>query len=512
MTDEPKAENPGTDPTTTAPEGASATATEEKPEEGAKKLKQTVEMRDIGPCKKHIKVIVDRVNVDELMDIKFKELVRGGVVAGFRPGKAPRKIIVRRFHKEVAQEVKNQLLVASLEQLAEDEDIAPLSPPNINPDKIEIPQEGPFIYEFDVEVRPEFDLPEYKGLKIRRPVHTFTDEEYQQEERRLLSADGQIVPKPEGNAQVGDVLVADVVTRDGDKEVGSKREMQFHIEKQIAFKDCMAPRFAEQVQGANAGEQRTVDVVMSAQVADPALRGKTLHMQLDIKEVKAVRLPELNEEYLNRFGVQNVEQLRELLKVVLERRLEYQQNRSAREQILQHIAASAKWDLPEDLLIRQARRAIARRIMEMRSEGISEDEIKRRIRLMEQDILRTTELGLKEHFVLQKIAEVEKIEVSDEDLDDEIERIAAQNDESPRKVRARLEKEEMLEALAAEMIERKTVELILQSAEYEDVPIGEQAEPNVGVVEEQAVSGEMRDLAAEAAQSAPTETPAEPAS
>ena len=101
---------------------------------------------------------------------------------------------------------------------------------------------------------------------------------------------------------------------------------------------------------------------------------------------------------------------------------------------------------------------------------------------------------------LQKIAEVEKIDINEDDIEDEIERIARQNDESPRRVRARLEKEDLMEALATEIIERKALDLILESAEYEDVPL-EQEEAPVATVEEQAVPGELHD---------PTEAPPEP--
>ena len=85
--------------------------------------------------------------------------------------------------------------MASLEQLAEEHEISPLSPPDLDPTQIEIPEEGPFVYEFDIEVRPEFDLPDYKGLKLRRPVHTFTDADVDDEKRRLLEPYGQLVPK-----------------------------------------------------------------------------------------------------------------------------------------------------------------------------------------------------------------------------------------------------------------------------------------------------------------------------
>jgi trigger factor len=284
------------------------------------------------------------------------------------------------------------------------------------------------------------------------------------------------------------------------------KESQFRVNKQLAFKDGIAKNFFEQIKGANTGDTRVVDVALSTQVADQALQGKTVQATFQVKDVKAVNMPEMTHEFLHTFHVHTPEQLRELVQVVLQRRLEYQQRQSIRQQVLEHIAAAATWELPNDLLLRQSRRALQRRVMEMKSEGIAEDEINSRMRLLQQDVIKSTELALKEHFVLQKIAEVQKIDVSDEDLEDEIDRIADQSDESPRKVRARLEKEDMLEALAIEMIERKALDLILDSAEYTDVPLGhENEEPAMSNSEQQAVPGEMKDVNAP-----PEEAPANP--
>jgi trigger factor len=470
---------------------ATATATEPA------KLHQTVEIRDVGPCKKHIKVTVDRKDIDGRFSEKISELVADANVSGFRPGKAPRRIVERRFHKEVGDQVKSEVLLASLQQLAEDHDIAPLSAPDLDPANIELPRQGPLVYEFEVEVRPEFDLPNYKGLKIRRPVHTFTDEEVAQEERRLLTPYGQIVPKPEGDAQIGDLVVVDAVIKAGNREIGKLNEATLRVNKQLAFKDGLAENFAEEIKGAKAGDTRQVHIKLSSAVADPSLRGQSVTAMLTVKDVKTVILPELTHEFLHNFGVHSPEQLRELLQVILQRRLEHQQRQSARKQVMEHITAASAWELPTDLLRRQAHRAMARKIMEMRSDGISEEEIQGRRRLLEQDILESTAQALKEHFVLQKIAEVEKIDVTDDDLNDEIERIAEQGGESPRRVRARLEREDLLEALAAEMIERKALDLILDSAEYEDVPLGQEDQPAVSTVEAQAVPGEIHDPTAE---------------
>jgi trigger factor len=508
MTDETRPEPTGTEHSP-SPEGATAVAGGAEGGEQPAKLHQTVEMRDVGPCRKHIKITVERGDIDQRFKEKFQEISTDAVVNGFRPGKAPRRIIERRFSREVGDQVKAEVLLASLQQLADENDIAPLTAPDIDPAQVELPKEGPLVYEFEVEVRPQFDLPDYKGLKLKRPVHTFTDDEVEQEERRLLGPYGQIVPKPEGDAEVGDVLIADTVVRDGNREIGRLQEAQFRVSKVLAFRDGIANRFAEQVKGASAGDTRAVDITLSSAAADPALRGKTVQATLNVKEVKAVKLPELTHEFLHNFHVHSPEQLRELVGVALRRRLEHEQRRSAREQVMQHIQSAANWQLPEDLLRRQARKALARRAMEMRGDGIAEEEINSRLRLMQQDVLRSTEAALKEHFVLQKIAEVEKIEVGEDDLHAEIDRLAAQTGESPRRIRARLERDDLVDTLAAEMVERKALDLILDSAAYEDVPLEGEAQPAVATVEEQAVPGEMQDPTAEAPESgASPENPA----
>ena len=484
---------------------ATETPVEDGGEKKGQKLQQTVELKDIGPCKKHIKVTVDRKDIDEQLDKKFSELVKESTVPGFRPGKAPRKVVTRMYRKDVVDQIKGQVLLASLEQLAEEHDIAPLSAPNIDPGKIDIPEEGPFVYEFEVEVRPQFDLPDYKGLKLKRPVRTFSDQDVEKEENRILSRYGQIIPKEGGTAEIGDYLITDLTTRHGDQTIGTAKELTVRVEPRLAFKDGVAEQFGQQIVGAKAGDVRVVELTMSDSVAVGALAGKTVQATFEIKDVKQLRLPELTHEFLHTLGVHTPEQLREQVRLLLERRLEYEQRQSARDQVIAQIADSSQWELPEDLLIRQARKALARKKLEMQDAGMSEDEIRGRQRVLEQDVLQSTAKSLKEHFVLQKIAEIEKIDVSEDEINEEIDRIAEQNGDSARRVRARMEKEDLLDTLAAQIIERKTLDLVLECAEYEDVQVGGEAEKTIGTIEEQAVHGEMKDPTA-----APPAAPEQP--
>ncbi len=460
-------ETPETPATPDIGDAATAIATAE----GPVKLKQAVEIKDVGPCKKHVKVTVEREQIDERFDEKYTELVHSDQpqVRGFRPGKAPRKLIEKQYHEAVSEEIKNQVLMASLEQLADEQMIAPLSPPDLDPNKIVIPKEGPFIYEFEIEVRPEFDLPEYKGLTLRRPTHTFTDAEIETEKKRLLEPYGQLVPKEPAVVALNDYLTADVAISFAGKEINKLTEVRVKVEQQLALSDGVADDFGAKMTGAKPGDVREVEITLGQDLAAEQLRGRQVQAMFTVKDVKTVRQPELTRELLEDvFGVSTPEALNEFVKTVLERRLEYTQRQAARQQVLEKIATSTSWELPQDMLRRQVRKTLQRKLMEMKNAGMNDEQIKGRRRLLEQDALKSTAAALKEHFVLQKVAEVEKIEIDDDDLDQEIERIADQSGESFRKVKARMEKEDLMEALAADLLERKALDLILSGATYED--------------------------------------------
>jgi trigger factor len=459
-------------------------------EEGPIKLQQNVEISDVGPCKKHVKVTVDRGAIDQRFDERFTELTLSDQpqVRGFRPGKAPRKMIERQYYASVAEEIKSQVLMASLEQLAEEQAIAPLSPPEFDPTLLNIPKEGPFVYEFDIEVRPEFDLPDYKQMKLRKPVHAYTNEEVEAEKKRLLEPYGQRVPKEPAVADLFDIVAADVVIAFQGKEINNLQEVQVKVEPQLALSDGVAEDFGEKMKGAKPGDVRTVDITLSQETSAEQLRGAKVQATFTVKDVKTTRPPELTREFLeDTFGVSTPEGFDELVRTVLERRLEYTQRQSARRQVLEQIAAASSWDLPQDMLRKQARRTLQRRLMEMKNAGMSDEQIAGRRRLLEQDVIKSTADALKEHFVLQKIAEVEKIEIDQDDIDAEVDRLAEQSGESFRRVKARLEKEDLMEAVAADLLERKALDLILSNATYEEYELkSEEQQGEVATIEAQA--------------------------
>jgi len=445
------------------------------PDAVATKLPQTVEIRDAGPCKKHVKVTVDRAAIDARLDEKFSDLMTStqSTVSGFRPKKAPRKIIERRYKKDALIDIKTEVLMASLEQLADEQSISPLAPPELDPATIFIPEEGPFVYEFNIEVRPEFDLPSYKGLKLRKPIYTFTDADVAKFRRKMLEPSGQIVPKvgangTEATVATDDIITADVIIELNGSVVNTISEVRVKVEPRLAMADGIAEGFAKKLSGAKVGDQRTVDMVISQEVNNESLRGKTLQASFKIKDIKTIKPPEIDEALLSKFGLKAEEQLDEFVRVRLDRQLVNTQREVARSGVIGHLSQGTKVTLPSDMLKRQARKSMNQKVIEMRANGVTEDQIKGRLRVLEMDSLNSTAALLQERFILQKIADIEKIEIEDVDIENEIVEIAEREGESFRKVRARMEKDDLIESLATELLERKALDLVMASAEFEE--------------------------------------------
>lgn len=451
------------------------TETDEK-----KRIELEVDISDTGPCQKHVKVTVPRKEVERFFDKEFSDLVRSAAVPGFRPGKTPRKLIERRFKKDVAGQVKTALLMQTLEQVGEEKKIEPLSEPDIDMQAIELPEDGDFIYEFDVEVRPEFDLPEYKNLQINQPAKVFNDKDVDKSIEDFRKRFGKTVTK-DGGVERGDTIIADVRFLDGKEVLREFEELTIRVDDDLYFRDGHIKKFADSLKGAKAGDSRDLKVTLSDSLQDEKRRGQVVDASFVLREIQQTELPEVNEEFLATVGIGDVGELRDLLKSSLEARLRYRQKEAATEQVMDKIVESANWELPPDLLRRQSERTLQRKIIELQQAGYDEDRIRAQVNLLRQNSKATTAKALKQQFVLQAIAEKEEIKIEEEDLDAEIRALADRTGESVRRVRARVDKEGLWESLAIHALERKTIDKILSYATIKEVPFEEEDSRSSGL-------------------------------
>ncbi len=456
-------ERPTDEPAGTAVESADTDAGENDLE-----MDLRVEIDDVGPCKKHVRVTVPRDGIDRVRQAAISELMGSADVPGFRKGHAPEKLIERRFKDEIGEQVKQKVLLRSLEQLGEEQDLDPINEPNIDLDSIDLPDAGDFEYEFDVEVRPTFDLPDYKGLKIERPVREIGDEDVDQYCEEFLEQYAHLEPH-ESVATPGDSLTLSATFTHNDEVIRKFDEFTVKLRPVLRFQDAEIDGFGDLMAGVKAGDVREIDLSISMESDSIEMRGETVKARFTVLDVKRLRAPELNDKFFERIGVESAEDLRNQVRSMLERQVMYRQRQATRDQVMAKITASADWDLPEELVRKQTENALRREVLEMRQAGFTPRQIQARENDLRQQSVTMTRKNLKQHFVLDRIAEQEEIEVTPAEIETEVMMMAMQAGENPRRVRARLQKSGMVENLEAQIRERKAVDVILEHAQFTDV-------------------------------------------
>ncbi|AMV16320.1 trigger factor [Planctomyces sp. SH-PL14] len=464
---------------------------------GQAKLQLKIDVKDVGPCKKHIRVSVERGSIDAVEEKILGDYVSRAEVPGFRAGRVPESLVRRRFKKELSEQLKQQVLMQSLEQLAEDSNIDPINEPNLDLDTIDIPEEGDFEYEFDVEVRPSFDLPTYKGLKIERPTHEVTDAEVNQYLNKYLEQYATLEPV-EGAAALEDYITADVTFSHKGTQVNEYSAENFRVRPTLQFPDAELAGFDKLMVAAKEGDTKEAEFKISSEAADINMRGEPIQAKFHVLSVKRASLPAIDDDILARLGSDSEETLRTQVRTTLERQVKYEQRQACRRQVLQQITDSAKWELPEDLVSKQVENALNREILEMQQAGFTTREIAARENQLRQKSLTTTRQNLKEHFILDRVATEENIDVSREELENEIFMMAWQSGENPRRLRSRMIKTGLIENLHAQIRERKAVDVVLDNAEFKDIAMKSPVDTSVEAVD-RAVLRSIKDVSAKEA-------------
>ncbi len=437
----------------------------ESAEQDKPKLNLSVNVKETSACERHVTVSIPRDDIERYFQEKFDELAPNAEVPGFRAGKAPRKLIENRFRDHVEDQVKGALLMDSLAQISDEETFSAISEPDFDFESINVPDDGPMTFEFDIEVRPEFDMPEWKGLKLTQTETKFTDEEVDEEIKRLGSQSGDMVPVDEP-AELGDYLVVSLkATHDG-KPVSEVSEQLVQLRQKLSFGDGVLENFGELLTGASAGDKKECQIKISDYANNEDLQGANVDLEIELLDVKRVEQVPV-EEVAAKIGFEDIEALRELIRNNLDSRMQYTQRQEIRDQISALLTESATWELPQDLLRRQSRRELDRAIIELRSSGFSDQEIQAQENALRQNVLKRTETMLKEHFILERVAEAEEIDATDQDFELEVAKIAAQKNDSTRRVRARLERTGQMDAMRNMIIEQKVIALIEENANIE---------------------------------------------
>ena len=438
-----------------------------------------VTVESLAQCKKMIRLEIDAKEVDAEFETLIKDYQRQAGLPGFRPGKAPRDMVAKRFEKEIQDEVRRKLIPKAYKEAVETQNLDVVA--QLDLEEIQFGRGQGLQLAITVETAPEFALPEYKGLPAKRETSQVTDEDLEKALGILREREAKLEPVARP-LQTGDVAVVNYTgTSEGrplvEIDPGAKSLSErkgFWIPTDGA---PFIPGFAEQLLGASAGEKRTVTIDLPADFASPQLAGKKAIFEVELVEVREKQLPPLDEAYAKNMGAESVEKLRAGIRTDLENELNFKKDRGVRNQLVNALLNSVNFELPESSVAHETRNVVFNIVQENKQRGVDRDMIEQQKDAIYSVANNSAKARVKANFLLRKIAEKEDIKVSQEEVIQRIQHLAGLYQIPPEKFIEDLKKRNGVIEIYDQLSFEKTLGFLQEHAKIEDVPPGSLDQP-----------------------------------
>ncbi len=431
----------------------------------------TVEI--LAPCKRLMRVEVEPEKIEAAFEDVAGKYQRGVKFPGFRPGKAPKEMVVKRFEAEIQDEVKRKVITDSFHAACAEQKIRPVVAPDI--EEVQFTRGQPLHFVATMETAPEFELPEYKGLRAEREIGGATPNDIEQA-LRLFRERQKTFLTVDRPVQKGDIAVVNYtgtcdgkpITETARTAKGLTENKAFWIETE---KDSFLPGFSGQLLGAKAGEKRTVTVDFAGDFMLPALAGKKGVYEVELVEVKEKVLPEMNQKFAESWGAKDLESLREGIRADLQNEWNQKQNRMIRQQLTDALIESVQCDLPEAVVTAETREIVYGIVSENQQRGVSKETLDAEKDNIYAKAITVARKRVKALFVFEKIAEKEGLRVEKSEIVARLQSLAVEHKMPVDKLYQELDKNHRMEQVVHRpILHDKVVDLLVQYAKIEDVP------------------------------------------
>ena len=386
---------------------------------------------------------------------KYQKLAR---LPGFRRGHVPASIIRQRFGEEIKSEVVENLVPRYFRQEAEKQGLVPVSQPRVT--DLHIHDGEPLRFKANFEVMPELKVEGYKELRADKPEIAVTEQEVEETLNGLReqhAAYTSVEGRPLADGDFAQVAL------DGTPKDGEGKPV--HVDDvmvEIGGKNTM-PEFNENLRGASAGEEKTFDVVYPQDYSDQRLAGKTFTYTVKVLAIKQKSLPELNDEFAKELGTEfsSIEDVKKRIRESMEAEKKHRAEHEAKDKLVAELVKRNDFAVPESLVEHQIDVRLERGLRALAAQGMRAEDLKK----MDLNRLRAGQREqavqeVKSSLLLDKIADEEKIEVSDEEINNEIEALAQQSKQTPEAIRARLTRDGALDRIRARIRNEKTLNFL----------------------------------------------------
>ncbi len=434
-----------------------------------------VQLTNVSPTRKSLVVTLDKSEVDAEHQATVGEISKYVRLPGFRPGKAPAAMVAKKFGKEIADEFKQKVVARAYREGLEKEKLDVLNVVNVEEGKIEPGLSAAVTITLDV--RPEFELPKYDDLATEVAPTEPTDAEIDNVIQGLRSerADFKAADRP---AQKGDYVKLTYTGKIDGKpvsDVAPDNKIYNHVpqtwEEVEGAQEGVIPGLGKQLAGLKAGDKKDVKVTFPAEYpAAPALAGKEATYAVEVLEVRERVLPELNEEFFKAQQVDDLAGLKSQIQSNLKLQKEYQNKSAQRRQVTEALAAKVDFPIPDSLVEAETQGVLRQFIEENMRRGVPAEQFEKDKKELFEGARKAAANRVKLQLILAKIAEAEKISVTNDDINNYLYQQAMRTGQKPDKLAKQLAQDrEQVRAVQQSIIFDKSVDFLVSKAKVTTV-------------------------------------------
>src|SRR5438034_7077399 len=420
-----------------------------------------------------LQIEVPSEEVSKEWDAIANSFARFAKIPGYRPGKAPRAVIEKRFRKEIQDELTKKLVSKSYHEAIEQEQLRVASLANI--EDVHLGEDKSMRFRATVVTAPEFELPEYNNIPVQLPETKVSETEIDAALERLRDQSADFVDVPERGLQMGDFAVLDFegsienkpvseIAPQASKNLQSGKKFWLHLAP-----ENFLPKFCEQLIGEKPGETRLVIVHFPDDFAVKELAGKKADYAVTLREIKEKVLPVVDDALAAKLVPgKTLADVRQMIEHDIEHAKQHDAERARKSQIVEYLHEHVQFELPPALLQNETRRALAELVQRNRERGVTDEMLKQQEKELIDGAAGLAANRLKTNFILHRIAEREKIQVTKEDVDVRIRQEAARYDISPDKMRKELQQKDALDDIAEQILLGKTLDFLKANVSVEE--------------------------------------------
>lgn len=485
-----------------------------------------ITVTDQEQCKKQIRVEIPSENVREETNKVAAEFARKVNVPGFRRGHVPASVVKTRFRKELRDEVLSHLVPHALSDAIREKELKVVGEPSI--EDLKFGDDESIDVTFTVEVAPEFELGDFKNLPLTRYVYKVRDEDVENTIDRIRRGQTELVPVEDRGAEVGDIVTANITGKleqpapreesDEDKAAehgetavpgeAPERARADESEGQVEAPPDQAPvdteeeikqqdvdielggggvieEFTENLKGARPGDVRTFVVEYPMDYRGEAYAGRRIHYTAEVTAVRAKEVPEVDDAFARSVNEEfnTADDLRADIRSRLEHDMKHRSEDELRNAVLEQLVEQNQFAVPEFIVQKQIDSRMQQLLRQLSGQGMDPRQLQLDWKQVREAQRERAEREVRGSFVLDRIADVENVEVTEDEVNQEVERIAQSFGQEPSALRARLTKDGAMDSIKEQVRNRKALDIVIASADLK-------TEEVEGLTREESASGE----------------------